>query len=296
MSRENSTPWFGEDSFQFGWLAAKGDKGGKPSGTPGGNNGGTATQVGDYTSGAADDGSTDNFNLTLNFLGDDWTVEAMNAFAAAADFLSQLITSGLPDDDGIDDLVIDVTLSSIDTIGGVIGQGRPTAVRSSDGSTPDGLPVSGEIFIDSNDVANLLANGTLDDLALHEILHVMGFGTLWDVPGVRDWLSDPVFVPNLETRNPNDGDTIVTYTGGALDPEGAAPQVDLEGSLGHWDEASYGNELMTTVFNVSGNHLSQMTLDALSDLGYQIDDSVGAQLAASVDLSAAYGADDFNFA
>lgn len=296
MTPENSSRWGAGDSFEFNWLDAKGGNGGKPSGTPGGGNGGNdpAPQVGSYTSGAAD-GATDNFNIQLNFLGDAWTVEAMNAFAATADFLSNLITAGLPDDDGIDDLVIDVTLTSIDSIGGTIGQGRPTAVRSSDGSTPDGLPVSGEIFIDTNDVDSLLAQNTLDDLALHEILHVMGFGTLWEVPGVRDWVSDPVFVPNLETRNPNDGDTIITYTGGALSPENTAPFVETEGSLGHWQEAAYGDELMTTVFNPLGNYLSQMTLDAMSDLGYAVDDQVGAQLAQSIDLNATYTADDFAF-
>lgn len=296
MSRENATDWYAQDTFNFTWQNARGDKGTKPSEKPGGggNGGDPLPQVGDYTSGVPDDG-TDNFNISINFLGDAWTVLAMNAFAAAADFLSQLITTGLPQDGVIDDLVIDVTLSDIDTIGGVIGQGRPTAVRSSDGSTPDGLPVSGEIFIDLNDVDSLLSKGTLDDLALHEILHVMGFGTLWEVPGVRDWLTDPVFVPNTETRNPNDGEIFVTYTGGSTDPENAEPLVDLEGSLGHWDEATYGDELMTTVFNPAGNFLSQMTLDALVDLGYAVDSSIGAQLASSVDLSASYTADDFNF-
>jgi hypothetical protein len=297
MEPENRTPWFSQDSFEFNWQSARGDKGGKPDGTPGGNNGGgTAVQVGSYTSGAVD-GTNDNFNIDLQFLGDGWTVEAMNAFAAAADFMSTLITSGLPADEGIDDLVIEVTMADIDSIGGTIGQGRPTAVRSSDDTQPDGLPVSGEIFIDINDAGALLNQATLDDLALHEILHVMGFGTLWDVPGVRDWLTDPVFVPNLETRNPNDGDTVVTYTGGALDPENNSdPQVDLEGSLGHWDEAAYGNELMTTVFNTGGNFLSKMTLDALKDLGYSVDDAVGAQLASAIDLSASYTAAEFGFA
>ena len=281
------------DAFHFDWAAARGDKGGKPSGTPGGGSGGEPTLTGTYTSGDLDTATVDHFNIELNFLGTGWTLEAMNAFAAAADYLSTLVTAGLAQDGTIDDLVIDVSIADLDTIGGTLAQGRPTAVRSSDNVTPDGLPVSGEIIVDANDIDSLIALGTLDDLALHEILHVMGFGTLWDVPGVRDMLSDPVFMPDLGTKNPKDGETLVTYTGGALDGNGSAPLVETEGTLGHWKEAAYGDELMTTVFNPSGNYLSQMTLDALKDLGYGIDDAVGAQLAGGIDLSAGYGSDVF---
>lgn len=280
------------DEFQFDWAAARGGNGGKPGGPPG-NGGGNTDITGTYTSGALDDATTDHFNIQLNFVGDGWTVDLMNAFAAAADYLSQLVTSGLTQDGSVDDLVISVSISDIDTIGGTLAQGRPTSVRSSDNVTPDGLPVTGEIIVDSNDVNSLLSLGTLDDLALHEILHVMGFGTLWDVPGVRDLLTDPVFVPDLSTRNPKDGETIIKYIGGALDANGANPFVETEGSLGHWSEDAYGDELMTTVFNPNGNYLSDMTLDALSDLGYSIDDIVGAQLASAVDLSASYTIDDF---
>ncbi|SLN39910.1 hypothetical protein PEL8287_01965 [Roseovarius litorisediminis] len=301
MTRNNNRYELDDDTFNFDWAYARGnfdwayargDQGGRPSGPPNGGNGDTGTSTGTYTSGAPD-GASDGFNLELNFLGDAWTLDAMNAFAAAADYLSNLITAGLADDGAIDDLVIDVSLIDIDTIGGTIGQGRPTAVRSSDDATPDGLPVSGEIFVDTNDVDFLLSQGTLDDLALHEILHVMGMGTLWEVPGVRDYLSDPVFVPDLTTRNPNDGDTIITYTGGALDESGTTPLVETEGSLGHWQEEAYGDELMTTVFNTSGNFLSQMSLDALKDLGYSVDDTVGAELATAIDLTASYSLDDF---
>lgn len=288
------------DSFEFTLLSARNnDKGGKPDGTPGGGNGGTtdpAVQVGSYTSGATDDGTTDHYNITVNYMGEGWTLEQMNAVAAAVDYISELVVAGLIDDGEIDDLVITVTLTDIDGPGGTVAQGRPTAVRSSDDVTPDGLPVSGEIFIDVADIDAIMAQGTLDDLILHEVLHVMGLGTLWEVPGVRDFLSDPTFVPDLSTRNPNDGDTIITYTGGALDAEGGQPLVETEGSLGHWDEATYGDELMTTVFNISGNYLSQMTVDALADLGYQVDDQVGAQLSGSIDLTANYTADDFGLA
>ena len=293
---------FASDDYQFDWVAAKNDKGGggggKPSGTPGGDTGGSGSETVSYTyvSGTQDDLTTDHFNIDVNYVGDGWTLEIMSAIASAADYLSRLITTGLPEDEGIDDLSINVSLSSIDTIGGTIAVGRPFSVRSSDNVSPDGLTVTGEIIFDSNDIDLLLARGTLDDLALHEMVHVLGFGTLWEVPGERDFLSDPVFVPNLSTKNPNDGTSVIEYIGGALDETGALPQVETEGSLGHWSEEAYGDELMTTVFNVNGNYFSKMTADAITDLGYQIDDAVAAELALSIDLVGTYTVDDFAIA
>ncbi|WP_135500952.1 hypothetical protein [Roseovarius aestuariivivens] len=292
---------FASSADQFTWAEAKNDKGGgggKPSGTPGGDTGGGGgdTVSYTYTSGLADDLTTDYFNIEVNYMGEGWTLDSLSAIAAAADYLSRLITAGLPEDEGIDDVSINVSLSSIDTLGGTIAQGRPLSVRSSDNATPDGLTVTGEIIFDSNDVDLILANESLDDLALHEMMHVLGVGTLWSVPGVRDFLSDPVFVPDLSTKNPKDGTTIIEYTGGAVDDTGALPQVETEGSLGHWSEDAYGDELMTTVFNINGNYMSQMTADALADLGYAVDDAVAAELASAIDLGGIYTLDDFAIA
>jgi hypothetical protein len=295
-----------QNEDEFDWLAARGGNGGgggggggKPSGPGGG--GQTDTTVSyTYTSGTADEVDsegniqTDTFNIDVNFLGDGWTLEAMSAIASAADYLSRLITQGLPEDEGIDDLQINVSLSDIDTLGGTVALGRPTTVRSTDNVTADGLPVSGEIIFDINDVSALLELGTFDDLALHEMMHVLGFGTLWEVPGVRDMLSDPVFVPDLSTKNPKDGATVIEYVGGAKDADGGLPPVEAEGTIGHWDEATYGDELMTPVLNTSSNFMSQMTADSLKDLGYSIDDTVAEELVSAIDLnSSGYVIEDF---
>lgn len=298
----------GAVAIETGLAAAKGGNGGGGGGKPdkGGNDGGgpdagdTTLLVGTYTSGADDAVTgTDNFNVTLNFYGEAWTSDMMNAMAAAADFLSALIVSGLPQDSyngqAIDDVSIDLTMTNIDGQLGVAAQGRPLSVRSSDGATPDGLTVTGEIQFDLADMQLFLDNGTLDDLGLHEMMHILGFGTLWEVPGVRDWV-DSSTVPNTATKNPWDTILINEYSSPRTLDTGDRPLVETEGgqgSLGHWSEAVYGDELMTSVINVNGNFLSDMTLLALEDLGYAIDWSVGGTLATTVALNADYVADDF---
>lgn len=299
---------FEDDGVEFEWAAAKGGngggRGGPPSGGGGGDGGDSTTVSYTFSSGLADveaDAAlgieaVDNFNIDLRFMGEGWTLDAMSAIASAADYLSRLITAGLTEDEGIDDVQIDLSLADIDILGGTVAQGRPTSVRSSDNVMPDGLPVTGEIIFDTNDLSALLDLGTLDDLALHEMMHVLGLGTLWEVSGVRDFLSDPEFVPDLTTKNPRDGFNVIEYTGGALDTDGNLPLVETEGTLGHWEEAAFGDELMTTVFNVNGNFMSQMTADALKDLGYSVDDSVAAELASAIDLDfSGYTIDDFAF-
>lgn len=284
-----------------GFRAAKpdGTPGGGGNGGNGGNGGkgdeGDPTQLtATYVSGEDDAlTGTDNFNVELNFYGD-WTLEEMNAMAAAADYLSLLITAGLLEDTYesavIDDVSIDLVKTSIDGQLGVAAQGGPTSVRSSDGTAPDGLTVTGVIEFDEADLSRYLNNGTLDDLALHEMLHVLGIGTLWEVPGVRDWV-DQTSEPNLATRNPFDVIVESTYVG----PDGTQT-VALDAGGGHLDEAIYGDALMTPSVNIYNNYLSDITLQSLADLGYEVDSDVGAQLASTIDLNSDYGTDVFALA
>ena len=77
----------------------------------------------------------------------------------------------------VDDLIIDVAVEAIDGPGGVLGSAGPTCIRSA-----DELPVHGTMRFDSDDVADLLADGSWDDVVEHELAHVLGFGTIWDLP------------------------------------------------------------------------------------------------------------------
>jgi hypothetical protein len=95
----------------------------------------------------------------------------------------------------IDDLIIFVMVDSIDHFGNPIdgnklGTAGPCFVRSS-----NTLPVIGIMLLDSADIGAMEANGTLYDVILHELGHVIGFATIWDDLGLITGAggSDPFF-------------------------------------------------------------------------------------------------------
>ncbi len=75
----------------------------------------------------------------------------------------------------VDDIIIDVSVTPIDGLGNVLGSAGPTCMAAG-----TDLAVTGEMRFDSADVADLLAEGSFDDVVLHEMGHVLGIGTLWN--------------------------------------------------------------------------------------------------------------------
>ncbi len=72
---------------------------------------------------------------------------------------------------------IDASISFIDGPGGTLGQAGP------DSGFVEGsflYTATGFMEFDSADVPTLDGNGTFDAVILHEMAHVMGFGTLWN--------------------------------------------------------------------------------------------------------------------
>ena len=77
-------------------------------------------------------------------------------------------------DEVIDDLIIYAELVTIDGAGDVLGSAGPCLIRD---SGPTGV---GHMRFDIADLASLEASGQLDEVVLHEMGHVLGFGSLWD--------------------------------------------------------------------------------------------------------------------
>ena len=75
----------------------------------------------------------------------------------------------------VDDLLIDADVTAIDGPGGTLAVAGPCYVRST-----DGLPLYGVMQFDSADLAFLEGAGQLSSTVVHEMAHVLGFGTLWD--------------------------------------------------------------------------------------------------------------------
>ena len=170
----------------------------------------------------------------------------------------------------VDDLLVFVSLESIDGFGGTLGLAGVCSVRMS-----NGLPIVARLRLDTDDIV-FWGTQRLVDLILHEFGHALGFGTLWVGKG---FLQNPSLVnPGADTHF--DGPSAVTafdaiggnaYTGGQK-----VPVENQEGGPGsrdsHWRLAVFTNELMTGFLTTGANPLSRVTVASLRDLGYVVDE------------------------
>ena len=120
---------------------------------------------------------------------------------------------------------------------------------------------------DADDIDGLVAKGTLQDVIQHEMLHVVGIGTLWTLKGL---LAGAHTVDSRFTGALGVGACL--GLGGATVCSNSVP-VENTGGAGtadsHWRETTFGNELMTG-FVGSINLLSSMSIQSLADVGYQV--------------------------
>ncbi len=234
--------------------------------------------------------SPSGFDIRLEYLTA-VTAEQQLTFARAAARWEALIAADLPTehvvhpffncggtvDEYVDDLAIRVILGPIDGPGGYLGGASPCWTRMT-----NGLPAYGLMFIDTDDLAAMELNGLLEDVVLHEIGHVLGFGTIWRTSGLladdtgvlsicpEPWtLQDPYFSGPLAQA---------VFAGlGSGNYVGNTVPVEDQGSGGtrcrHWRESVLFTELMTGFLGASGNPLSELTVKSLADLGYTVVDS-----------------------
>lgn len=170
----------------------------------------------------------------------------------------------------IDDLVIFVTVEAIDMAGGTLGSAGPCFVRTS-----GNLPILGRMRLDEADLADLEATGRLTAVILHEMGHVLGFGTLWntfgflELPSLPDPGGEDTHFDGPKAIGAFDALGGTSYTGGMK-----VPVENTQGGVGtrdsHWREATFDHELMTGFIEAQGinNPLSRLSVASLWDLGY----------------------------
>jgi hypothetical protein len=226
------------------------------------------------------------YSIVLRYLTNA-TVAQQQAFDSARAKWQRLIYGDLPDVDfgvrpispgqcgenspafreRVDDVLIFVTLDSIDGRGQVIGRAGPCWVRN-DGR----FPILGLMEFDTADVANLLSAGQLDEVVLHEIGHVLGYGTIWgSAPNgllVDGGGPDPHYVGAQAT------DAFDRHGGRGYNA-GAKVPVENEGGAGtrdaHWCERVFTTELMTGQLNGGvPNPLSVISTASMGDLNYVV--------------------------
>jgi hypothetical protein len=190
----------------------------------------------------------------------------MAAFTAAETRLEQVITGDIPDVTVtglglVDDIVINASGIAIDGVGGILGQAGPTMLRPG-----TNLPITGAMQFDTADLGALEQSGQLTSVILHEMLHVIGVGTIWNLTGnlTGAGTQDPQFTGNSATAEYN---TIfgINATSVPVENTGGPGTAD-----GHFRESVFGNELMTGFLNPGTNPLSRITVGSLGDIGYTV--------------------------
>lgn len=205
-----------------------------------------------------------NFNIEVRFLGG-LTSSQRSVFTLAAARWSEVILGDLPavmiDGQEVDDLRIDAKGEIIDGPRGTLGQAGPEFIRRD-----SSLPITGSMTFDTADLASMESDGSLEDVIIHEMGHVLGLGTLWEEMGLVEGAN----TSNWRYTGPN-----AAREFGALMGRDSAPvPVETDGGAGtaggHWDEETFRTELMTGFVNGASNPLSRVTIACLEDMGYEV--------------------------
>ncbi|MBK7922283.1 MAG: hypothetical protein IPJ95_01455 [Gemmatimonadetes bacterium] len=236
-----------------------------------------------------------NFTIDLRFLGSG-TANQQAAFTAAKARWEQVITGDLPNipitlqndtqcsggtplsvAGTVDDVVIFADLVPIDGVGNILGAAGPCYIRS---QAQNALTIVGYMKFDTADLANLEAGGDLADVALHEMGHVLGYGTLWDQPphGLTNTLTggNPFYLgsnANAAYLTEGGAGSVSPAACGAAVPRSAVPLQATGGAgtaLSHWEECVFQSEVMTGYISGNARPLSLTSIQSLADLGYTV--------------------------
>lgn len=207
------------------------------------------------------------FDIQVVFTGG-LTASQQAVFVAAEQRWERIITGDIPNFavpgfGTVDDLVIQASGTAIDGSGGVLGQAGPDVLRP-----VSFLPAKGTMQFDSADLADMESSGDLYDVILHEMAHVLGFGTIWTnlnllVPASGG--SDPRFI-GAKARLEYNAIFGVNQSGVPVEAGGGSGTADA-----HWRESIFTDELMTGFISGTTRPISRVTIAQFADLGYQVD-------------------------
>lgn len=222
------------------------------------------------------------FSPVVRFYGEPPPAEIQAMFMAAASRIRAAVVGDTPDvplfgfdlsrcgvqspplTETIDDVVIYATVTKIDGPGRVLGSAGPCITRSQ-----SRFAVVGVMRFDSDDIGDLLADGRFGEVILHEMLHIVGVGTLWRAKQLllAGGTTDPRFGGlGAVTR-------CLAAGGVDLCGQGSVP-VENTGSTGtadvHWRETTFDDELMTGFAEDRPMPLSAITLASIEDLGLAV--------------------------
>lgn len=198
------------------------------------------------------------------------TGDVVDALASNTDLNDFCNTTGLPTlNEEIDDIIIYAAITSMDGSGGTLAQATPCVGRN----TPVGTMVAaGMMKFDAADFGNLAAGGNIQEVITHEMLHVLGSGTLWETDRVLisgKGGPEPRFLGSQARQAcVAFGGTVTCAIDVPLEDTGGSGTRDF-----HWRESVFGNELMTGFLNSGVNPISSMTIASMADLGFVVNNA-----------------------
>jgi hypothetical protein len=236
-------------------------------------------------------GGDDDYELEIRYVGTPPSGATLTSFQAAYAKINAMVTAplsavnipaiNLEDDCGLagssievpsethTGLVVYIKVTPIDGGGGTLGSAGPCLVRPVSGNS---LPVLGVLLLDDADVANLQSNGRLTTVVHHELLHVLGFGTMWSELGLLSGEGTPdsrflgaqarAACQNVHGGGANCASNVPVHSDTAASAAGS--------SYAHWRESLFTNELMTPFLTAGATPYSVMTVESMGDMGYEV--------------------------
>lgn len=220
------------------------------------------------------------FNINLTFTGSP-TASQINAFTTAEAFWESRISGYITPLASTTLLSLNITanISAIDGPGGILGSAGPT-LGFNDGTYF--IAAAGTMRFDSADVANLEAQDQFNNVILHEMAHVMGLGTLWEL---NNKPANPVYINNSGQYTGAFG--LAAYRAEFNQPLATFIPVELNGGSGtangHWNDSTNVfdaqgrpliRELMTGFINDGPAnvplYVADFTIQSFRDIGYTV--------------------------
>lgn len=175
----------------------------------------------------------------------------------------------------IDDVSIYVMIGALDGADNAVAMSGTCVLRTGDNGNWVGMPALGTIVLDEADIAQLESDGVLEAVVTREMARALGFGPFtWTAHG---------FLQNASLPEEPDADThmnaaLVVAAFNAAGGQGyMGAKVPLEnGAMSgisdvHWRESVFGDEVMTPHVTGDTRPLSRITLEALYEVGYELD-------------------------
>ena len=221
------------------------------------------------------------FTPSVRFYGPEPAAYVRTAFTWAADRVRAMVVGDIADipvlnfdlsrcgvqgaslAETVDDVIVFATVTPIDGAGRVLASAGPCVQR-----TQSRLPLIGVMRFDADDIEALASNGRLAPVVLHEMLHAIGFGSLWRDLIAGTGTQDPRFTGPLAAAE------CMAAGGAGICADGRVPLENTGGSGTaevHWRESVFDAEVMTGFVEPTPDMpLSAMTILSLADLGYVV--------------------------